>query len=41
MVAGKADNADVGWVEAQVLPAPLADDVVKVVDSRFAYCNTA
>jgi hypothetical protein len=41
MVAGKADDADVGWVETQVLPAPLCLDVVEVVDSRFAYCDTA
>jgi hypothetical protein len=41
MVAGKADNADVGWVKAQVLPAPLCLDVVEVVDSRFADCDTA
>ena len=41
MVAGKADNADVGWVKTQVLPAPLADDVVEVVDSRFVDCDTA
>jgi hypothetical protein len=41
MVAGKADNAYVGWVKAQVLPAPLCFDVVEVVDSRFADCDTA
>jgi hypothetical protein len=41
MVAGKADNADVGRVKAQVLPAPFSLDVVEVVDSRFEYCDTA
>jgi hypothetical protein len=41
MVARKTDNADVGWVKAQVIPAPLCLDVVEVVDSRFAYCDTA
>jgi hypothetical protein len=41
MVARNADNADVGWVKAQVLPAPLCFDVVEVVDSRFADCDTA
>jgi hypothetical protein len=41
MVAGKADNADVCRVKAQVLPASLCLDVVKVVDSRFADCDTA
>jgi hypothetical protein len=41
MVAGKADDADVGWVKAQVLPAPFGFDVVEVVDSRFADCDTA
>ena len=41
MVARKADNADVGWVKAQVLPAPLCLDVVEVVDSRFVYGSTA
>jgi hypothetical protein len=41
MVASKADNADVGRVKAQVLPAPLCFDVVKVVNSRFADCDTA
>ena len=41
MVARKADNADVGWFETQVLPAPLCLDVVKVVDSRFVDCDTA
>jgi hypothetical protein len=41
MVAGKADNADVGWVKTQVLPAPFCFDMVKVVDSRFADCDTA
>ena len=41
MVAGKADNADVGWFKAQVLPAPLADDVVEVMRPWFAYRYTA
>jgi hypothetical protein len=41
MVARKADNADVCWFKAQVLPAPLCFDVVEVVDSRFADCDTA
>ena len=41
MVARKTDDADVCRVKAQVTPAPLADDVVEVVDSRFVDCDTA
>jgi hypothetical protein len=41
MVAGKADNADVCRVKAQVLPAPLRLDVVEVVRPWLADCDTA
>jgi hypothetical protein len=41
MVAGKADDADVGWFKAQVFPAPLADDVVEIVRPWFVYRNPA
>jgi hypothetical protein len=37
MVARKADNADVGRFKAQVLPAPLADDVVEIVRPWLVY----
>jgi hypothetical protein len=41
MVAGKADNADVGRVKAQVLPAPFGLDVVEIVRPWFVDCDTA
>jgi hypothetical protein len=41
MVAGKADNADVGWVKAQVIPAPLWYNVVKIVRPWLVDGDTA